>query len=123
MEDEKIMEILKIQTRPKIHIGIEEKIPTVQYGNKTYTVNISDFIDEKITIEDIEHLFEMASEAIRRQKVKDGLIKDKRPLTSEEEALVKKAVNEFVKDKEEAEKPKHRKSLIDKAFENEKENG
>ncbi len=123
MEDEKIMEILKIQTRPKIHIGIEEKIPTVQYGNKTYTVNISDFIDEKITIEDIEHLFEMASEAIRRQKVKDGLIKDKRPLTPEEETLVKKAVNEFVKDKEEAEKPKHRKSLIDKAFENEKENG
>jgi len=75
MEDEKILELIKLQTRPRIHIGIEEKIPTTRYGNKTYTVNLSlnvDNIDEK-TIMD---LFAIANVSIAKQKQKDGILSE-----------------------------------------------
>ncbi len=119
MDDEKVMEIIKAQTRPKIHVGIEEKIPTVQYGNKTYTVNISDFVDN-IHADDIKKLLNEANEAIKEQKRKDGLIPtSSRKLTKKEEKMAKDAVDAFVKQKTETDKTKSKASdLLERAFEN-----
>jgi hypothetical protein len=72
MEDDKVMELIKLQNRPRVHVGIEELIPTVQFGNKKYSINISDSI-ESLTPEKLVDMMYMASECIKKQKVKDGL--------------------------------------------------
>lgn len=69
---ESIKELIRIQQRPKIHVGVEEKIPTVQYGNKTYTYNVS-FYADKVTSEELTGAIEKVVKAIDKQKQSDGL--------------------------------------------------
>ena len=57
--DEEIRELIKLQQMPKIHIGIEEKVPTTRYGNKTVSLNVSFYHDvDKEKIKEVAKMLE-----------------------------------------------------------------
>lgn len=69
-----LSEIKRVLTIPKIHVGISEKVPTTQYGNKEYSINLTINPDE-INPNLIKGLMNMANTIIQERKKEDGLDK------------------------------------------------
>ena len=89
---DEIKELIRLQQKPKIHIGVEEKIPTVQYGNKTYTINVSFHVDS-VDKDAIISAIRKVNEVIKQSKIDDGIIKIK-PDDKKAEAEARKFVDE-----------------------------
>lgn len=70
--------LVELQTIPKINVGISEKVPTTQYGNKEYSLYVT-INPENVNPEQIEKLMELLDSLIQKKKVEDGLTKPKTP--------------------------------------------
>ncbi len=106
---DELKELILLQQKPKLHIGVEEKIPTVQYGNKTITMNVSFHID-KVNKETIRQTLDVLNEIINEEKEK---LKPKpKQLNPQAEKKVEKAVEKGFKTDKEPEK-----SMIEESFE------
>ena len=119
-------ELIKLQQKPKIHVGLEEKIPHIQYGHKTYTFNVSFFADT-VEVKDIDLAVAKVRSALEHAKREDGLIdefeekkQNKSSDNTEEPPEIKWVEAGPTKDTEPKVDPEG-KSMIDKLMEKEDE--
>ena len=102
---EALQKVVETQMKPRIHVMIEEKVPTVQYGNKTYRYDVSFHVDN-LNKEELDKASKLVTDAIKQQKLNDGVIQetaiDKMP-EEQKEDIKQKVEEEF---KKQPEKPK-----------------
>jgi hypothetical protein len=89
MEDDKVIEIIKMQQRPQVKILVKELFPTVQYGNREYSIEMLNFVDV-IDPSKLAELMKYAIENIEKQK-KEDLEKLEREFRSKQEEIAKSA--------------------------------